>query len=55
MDRIDAVVLVGGPTRIPFVKEWFKRFTGKDNLNESLNPDEAVAIGTAMMAAFMSE
>ena len=54
MDEIDQIVLVGGSTRIPYVKEWLKRFTGKDQLNETLNPDEAVAIGAAIMVGIMS-
>ena len=53
MDKIDEILLVGGSTRIPFVKEWLKRFSRKDHLNESLNPDEAVAIGAAKMAEIL--
>lgn len=54
MDDVEEIVLVGGSSRIPYVKEWLKTFSGKDTLNESLNPDEAVAIGAATMAGIMS-
>ena len=54
MDDVEEIVLVGGSSRIPYVKDWLKTFSGKDTLNESLNPDEAVAIGAATMAGIMS-
>jgi L1 cell adhesion molecule like protein len=48
--QIDEVVLVGGSTRIPKVREMLKEyFNGKD-LNMSINPDEAVAYGAAVYA-----
>jgi molecular chaperone DnaK len=51
--RIDEVVLVGGSTRIPAVKELVKRLLGKDP-NETVNPDEVVAVGAAVQAGILS-
>ena len=44
---IDEVVLVGGMTRMPKVKEMVKDFFGKEP-NQSVNPDEVVALGAAV-------
>lgn len=46
---IDHVVMVGGSTRVPLVKETVKTFFGKD-LYDKLNPDEVVALGAAIQA-----
>ena len=46
-DQIDEIVLVGGSTRIPKVRELLKEFTGKEPCS-SIDPDEAVAVGVAM-------
>ena len=46
-DKIDEVLLVGGMTRMPKVKELVKTFFNKQP-NQSVNPDEAVAIGAAI-------
>ena len=43
---IDEIVLVGGSTRIPYVKEMLKEFFGKD-LNDHIDPDITVAYGAA--------
>ncbi|NER35900.1 MAG: molecular chaperone DnaK [Oscillatoria sp. SIO1A7] len=50
---IDQVVLVGGSTRIPAVKELVKRVLGKE-ANETVNPDEVVAVGAAIQAGVLS-
>ena len=50
---IDEVVLVGGSTRIPAVQELVKRVLGKDP-NQSVNPDEVVAIGAAIQAGVLA-
>jgi molecular chaperone DnaK len=47
------VVLVGGSTRIPKVKEAVQRLFGKKP-NESVNPDEVVAVGAAVQAGVLS-
>ncbi|MDP3093235.1 MAG: molecular chaperone DnaK [bacterium] len=49
---IEEIVLVGGQTRMPAMKEAVKRFFGKDP-NESINPDEVVAIGAAIQAGIL--
>ena len=52
-DKIDEVILVGGATRIPAVKELVKRLTGGKEPNQSVNPDEVVAVGAAIQAAVL--
>lgn len=47
---INDIILVGGSTRIPKVQELVKNFFGKEP-NKSVNPDEAVAIGAAILGA----
>jgi molecular chaperone HscA len=54
IDAIDEVVMVGGSTRIPFVNEKVKTFFKKDNLNNSLNPDQVVALGAAIEADILA-
>lgn len=44
---IDEVVLVGGSTRIPAVQALVRRMTGGKDPNQSVNPDEVVAIGAS--------
>jgi len=52
--QIDEVVLVGGSTRIPKVQSLLSNFFNGKNLNNSINPDEAVAYGAAVQAAILS-
>nr|YP_010199227.1 Hsp70-type chaperone [Crassiphycus usneoides]UAD88676.1 Hsp70-type chaperone [Crassiphycus usneoides] len=52
-DDIDEIVLVGGSTRIPAIKELVKKMIGK-NPNQSVNPDEVVAIGAAVQAGVLA-
>lgn len=51
--KIDEVVLVGGSTRIPAVKELVKKILGKEP-NQTVNPDEVVAIGAAVQAGVLA-
>jgi molecular chaperone DnaK len=51
--EINEVVLVGGSTRIPAVQALVKEYTGKDP-NQSVNPDEVVAVGAAIQAGVLS-
>ena len=51
--KIDEVVLVGGSTRMPAVKEVVKRVLGKTP-NETVNPDEVVAVGAAVQAGVLA-
>ncbi|MFB2920171.1 MULTISPECIES: molecular chaperone DnaK [Aerosakkonema] len=50
---IDEVVLVGGSTRIPAVQELVRRTMGKEP-NQSVNPDEVVAVGAAIQAGVLA-
>ena len=50
---IAEVVLVGGSTRVPLVRETVKKFFGKDP-HMGVNPDEVVAIGAAVQAGVLS-
>ena len=49
-DDIDEVILVGGSTRIPMVKNFVKNFFPKKKINDRINPDEAVAYGATLQA-----
>lgn len=50
---VDEVILVGGSTRIPAVHNLVKALTGKTP-NQSVNPDEVVAVGAAIQAGVLS-
>ncbi len=52
-NEIDEVVLVGGSTRIPAVQALVKEYTGKEP-NQSVNPDEVVAVGAAVQAGVLA-
>jgi heat shock protein 1/8 len=52
-EQIKDIVLVGGSTRIPKVRQMLKDYFGKD-LKMDINPDEAVAYGAAVQAAVLS-
>ena len=47
---VNEVVLVGGSTRMPFVKQRMADLFGHTKVNDSLNPDEVVALGAAVEA-----
>jgi molecular chaperone DnaK len=51
--QIQEVVMVGGSTRMPVIAELVKKLTGKE-LNQSVNPDEVVAIGAAIQAGVLA-
>ncbi len=51
--QIDEVVLVGGSTRIPAIKELIQNLTGKIP-NQTVNPDEVVAIGAAIQGGVLA-
>jgi len=57
MDKssVDDIVLVGGSSRIPKVKQLLQEFFKGKELCKSINPDEAVAYGAAVQAALLSE
>jgi molecular chaperone DnaK len=50
---IDEVIMVGGSTRIPLVKKNIENFFGKAS-NNSVNPDEVVALGAAVQGGIFS-
>ncbi|MEX2213487.1 MAG: Hsp70 family protein, partial [Phycisphaeraceae bacterium] len=49
-EEVDELLLVGGSTRMPQVREMIKRVTGKE-ATATISPDEAVAHGAAIHAA----
>jgi len=51
---IDEVILVGGATRTPAVQALVRRLTGGKEPNQSVNPDEVVAVGAAIQAGVLS-
>jgi molecular chaperone DnaK len=52
-EAVDHVVLVGGMTRMPAVRERVKELTGKDP-HQGVNPDEVVAVGAAIQAGVLA-
>jgi molecular chaperone DnaK len=53
-DQLDEVVLVGGSTRTPAVQELVKKLTGGKEPNQTVNPDEVVAVGAAIQAGVLA-
>jgi len=51
--EIETIVMVGGSTRVPLVKESVSSFFGKA-VNDSVNPDEVVALGAAIQADILA-
>nr|YP_009294003.1 heat shock protein 70 chaperone [Hildenbrandia rubra]AOM67245.1 heat shock protein 70 chaperone [Hildenbrandia rubra] len=51
--KIDEIVLVGGSTRIPAIKSLVEEIIGKTP-NQSVNPDEVVAVGAAIQAGVLA-
>ncbi len=52
LSDIDEIVLVGGQTRMPAMQRAVKDLFGKEP-NQSINPDEVVAVGAAIQAGIM--
>ncbi len=50
VNEIDRILLVGGSTRIPAVQKALQSFFGGKELDRSINPDEAIAMGAAIQA-----
>jgi len=50
---IETVVMVGGSTRVPLVKQAVSKLFGKE-VNDSVNPDEVVALGAAVQADILA-
>jgi molecular chaperone HscA len=53
LSKIGTVILVGGSTRVPAVKKAVKDFF-KTNVNDTINPDEVVALGAAIQADILA-
>ncbi|HEY8321816.1 MAG TPA: molecular chaperone DnaK [Candidatus Baltobacteraceae bacterium] len=53
ISKIDEVVMVGGSTRMPVILELVKKLTGKEP-NQTVNPDEVVAIGAAIQGGVLA-
>jgi molecular chaperone HscA len=51
--NMDEIIMVGGSTRVPLVKSAVSEFFGKQ-VNDSLNPDEVVALGAAVQADILA-
>ena len=51
--EIDEVIMVGGSTRTPLVKQMVSDFFGKA-VNDNVNPDEVVALGAAIQADILA-
>ena len=52
--QVDDIVLVGGSTRIPKLRNLLQEYFNGKNLNMSVNPDEVVAHGAAIQAALLN-
>ena len=50
---VDTIVMVGGSTRVPAVKNAVSNFFGKP-VNDTVNPDEVVALGAAVQADILA-
>lgn len=53
VSEIDTILLVGGSTRVPLVKETLAEFFKKP-VNDTVNPDEVVALGAAIQADILA-
>lgn len=53
INDIEVIVMVGGSTRIPLVKQRISEFFGKE-VNDSMDPEEVVAMGAALQADILA-
>ena len=53
LKEIDEIIMVGGSTRVPLVNEMVGEYFGKQ-VNNSVNPDEIVALGAAIQADILA-
>jgi molecular chaperone HscA len=52
-NNIEVIVMVGGSTRVPLVKESVSKFFGRP-VNDSVNPDEVVALGASIQSDILA-
>lgn len=52
-DQIDEIIMVGGSTRVPLVKQSVSAFFGKE-VNDKIDPDQVVALGAAIQADILA-
>ncbi len=53
-NQIDEIIMVGGSSRIPKIRDLVSSYFGGKKLNDSVNPDEAVAYGAAVQAHILT-
>jgi L1 cell adhesion molecule like protein len=53
--QIHEIVMVGGSSRIPRIRQLLSEYFGGKKLNDSVNPDEAVAYGAAVQAHILTK
>eukprot|EP00590_Aulacoseira_subarctica_P000764 CAMPEP_0172420752 /NCGR_PEP_ID=MMETSP1064-20121228/7091_1 /TAXON_ID=202472 /ORGANISM="Aulacoseira subarctica , Strain CCAP 1002/5" /LENGTH=740 /DNA_ID=CAMNT_0013160847 /DNA_START=44 /DNA_END=2266 /DNA_ORIENTATION=- len=53
-EDINQIIIVGGSTRIPKVQELLQNYFNGRKLNQSINPDEAVAYGASVQGGILS-
>ncbi|MGH2807057.1 MAG: molecular chaperone DnaK [Actinomycetota bacterium] len=53
VSQIDHVILVGGSTRMPMVRNLVKELTGGKDPHQGVNPDEVVAVGAGIQAGVL--
>ena len=54
-EQIHEIVMVGGSSRIPRIRHLLSEYFGGKKLNDSVNPDEAVAYGAAVQAHILTK
>ena len=54
-EQIHEIVMVGGSSRIPRIRQLLSDYCGGKKLNDSVNPDEAVAYGAAVQAHILTK
>ena len=52
--QIDEIIMVGGSTRVPRIRQLVTEYFGGKKLNDSVHPDEAVAVGAAIQAHILT-
>jgi molecular chaperone DnaK len=53
VDSIDNIILVGGSTRMPVVREMVTKLTAGKEPRQGVNPDEVVSVGAAVQAGVL--